>query len=202
MLRTGGSSSSISRLHPKPVGTALATAGRPSISRERGFELNAYRPHRATIATQEQTRSPGPRSPTPREDGRGSKLAAHQYERSCAAVPQSMVVLLAGALLALAASPTSPLSADQQPTPSASAIAPAGPWSDQVLEAARRFAVPEPWIRAVMQVESAGEAHATSPKGARGLMQIMPGTWNELRTKHDLGNDPYLPRDNILAGAA
>lgn len=35
-----------------------------------------------------------------------------------------------------------------------------------------------------------------------GLMQIMPGTWEELRMKHHLGADPYQPRDNILAGAA
>ena len=35
-----------------------------------------------------------------------------------------------------------------------------------------------------------------------GLMQIMPDTWTELRTRHRLGRDPYDPRDNILAGAA
>lgn len=35
-----------------------------------------------------------------------------------------------------------------------------------------------------------------------GLMQIMPATWQELRSKQGLGDDPYDPRDNILAGAA
>ncbi len=35
-----------------------------------------------------------------------------------------------------------------------------------------------------------------------GLMQIMPGTWAELRERYNLGNDPYDPRDNILAGTA
>ena len=35
-----------------------------------------------------------------------------------------------------------------------------------------------------------------------GLMQIMPGTWDELRTAHGFGNDPFDPRDNILAGTA
>ena len=35
-----------------------------------------------------------------------------------------------------------------------------------------------------------------------GLMQIMPGTWKELRARHGLGTDPYDPHDNILAGAA
>ena len=35
-----------------------------------------------------------------------------------------------------------------------------------------------------------------------GLMQIMPATWAELRERYDLGNDPYDPHDNILAGTA
>lgn len=75
-------------------------------------------------------------------------------------------------------------------------------WSGYVREAARRFDLPERLIRAVMHVESVGDVHVVSPKGAMGLMQIMPATWEELRTKHRLGNDPFNPRDNILAGAA
>jgi hypothetical protein len=35
-----------------------------------------------------------------------------------------------------------------------------------------------------------------------GLMQIMPETWAELRLLYDLGNDPYDPHENILAGTA
>jgi hypothetical protein len=35
-----------------------------------------------------------------------------------------------------------------------------------------------------------------------GLMQIMPGTWSELRSRYGLGADPYDPHDNIIAGAA
>lgn len=53
-----------------------------------------------------------------------------------------------------------------------------------------------------MRVESRSDVRAISPKGAIGLMQIMPATWGDLRTRHGLGNDPYDPRDNILAGAA
>jgi hypothetical protein len=33
-------------------------------------------------------------------------------------------------------------------------------------------------------------------------MQIMPDTWTMLRQQHGLGDDPYNPRDNILAGAS
>ena len=53
-----------------------------------------------------------------------------------------------------------------------------------------------------MRVESGGNSKARSRKGAIGLMQIMPGTWTELRSRHRLGTDPYDIRDNILAGTA
>ncbi|MGM4929632.1 lytic transglycosylase domain-containing protein [Tardiphaga sp. 619_E2_N8_5] len=75
-------------------------------------------------------------------------------------------------------------------------------FANLIEEASRRFALPAYWIRAVMTAESAGDARARSPKGAMGLMQIMPETWADLRIRHRLGNNPYDPRDNILAGAA
>jgi hypothetical protein len=53
-----------------------------------------------------------------------------------------------------------------------------------------------------MQLESGGDEQATSPKGALGLMQIMPRTWVELSVRYGLGIDPFDPRDNILAGTA
>jgi soluble lytic murein transglycosylase-like protein len=76
------------------------------------------------------------------------------------------------------------------------------PLAAYVTEASRRFGVPEHWIRAIMRVESDGKQRARSKKGAMGLMQIMPGTWTELRSRYGLGADPYDVRDNILAGAA
>ena len=71
-----------------------------------------------------------------------------------------------------------------------------------VAEASRRYGIPAAWIRAVIQAESVGDVHATSPVGAMGLMQIMPDTWTELRRRYHLGDDPYDPHDNIMAGAA
>ena len=85
---------------------------------------------------------------------------------------------------------------------------PSDPWGPYVVEASHRFDVPETWIREVMQVESAGyEFRATgelttSPVGAMGLMQLMPDTYDEMRSRYQLGNDAYEPHDNILAGAA
>src|SRR6185437_3008945 len=67
-------------------------------------------------------------------------------------------------------------------------------------EASGRFAVPVRWIRAVMRVESGGDEHAISSRGAMGLMQLMPGTWAELSVRYGLGVDPFDARDNIIAG--
>jgi soluble lytic murein transglycosylase-like protein len=78
----------------------------------------------------------------------------------------------------------------------------ADPFAAFIAEASQRFGVPASWIRSVMRVESAGDVHALSPKGAMGLMQIMPETWAILRARYGLGADPYDPHDNILAGAA
>src|SRR5690606_7998302 len=46
-------------------------------------------------------------------------------------------------------------------------------YADHISEASRRFGIPEFWIDAVLQAESAGDGHAISSAGAMGLMQIM-----------------------------
>lgn len=80
-------------------------------------------------------------------------------------------------------------------------------WQRFVSEASRRFGIPESRIYAVMDAESRGQTMLngrpiTSRAGAIGLMQVMPGTYEELRVAHGLGADPQDPRDNILAGTA
>lgn len=84
---------------------------------------------------------------------------------------------------------------------------PEDPWGPYIREASKRFDVPGTWIRAVMHVESGGKEYLgggliTSSAGAMGLMQVMPETYDELRDRYSLGDDPYDPHDNILAGAA
>ena len=74
--------------------------------------------------------------------------------------------------------------------------------SASVTEAALRFGIDESWIYAVMRQESGGDPKAVSTKGAMGLMQLMPATWNALSAELGLGADPFDPRANILAGAA
>ncbi|HEX3403679.1 MAG TPA: lytic transglycosylase domain-containing protein [Acetobacteraceae bacterium] len=84
---------------------------------------------------------------------------------------------------------------------------PEDPWGPYVREASKRFDVPDLWIRSVMRVESGGNEYLngqliTSGAGAMGLMQVMPETYDELRARYSLGDDPFEPHDNILAGAA
>lgn len=77
------------------------------------------------------------------------------------------------------------------------------PWRPYIKEASDRFDVPERWIREVMRQESGGKALAQSGPGAMGLMQVMPGTYDELRGRYrDLGFDAFDPHDNIIAGTA
>ncbi|TIM22435.1 MAG: lytic transglycosylase domain-containing protein [Mesorhizobium sp.] len=75
-------------------------------------------------------------------------------------------------------------------------------FDDHIAEASQRFRIPEAWIRAVLDAESAQDIGAISSVGAMGLMQIMPDTWDELRAHHRLGDDPFDPHDNIFAGTA
>lgn len=76
------------------------------------------------------------------------------------------------------------------------------PYATYVAEAAQRFGIPTAWIEAVLGAESSGDVRAISPKGAMGLMQVMPDTWAALRVRYHLGRDPYDAHDNIMAGAA
>ncbi len=78
-------------------------------------------------------------------------------------------------------------------------------WQPYIAEASARFGVPAHWIERVMRAESGGRTRLggrpiRSVKGAIGLMQLMPGTWGEVRATLGLGADPDDPRDNILAG--
>ncbi|MFG1360129.1 MULTISPECIES: lytic transglycosylase domain-containing protein [Xanthobacter] len=113
------------------------------------------------------------------------------------AAPRLGLLLLSGLLALVIAPPGVHAQEAAVSLPDAS-----DPFGAPIAEAAQRFGIPAAWIRAVMRAESAVDTTAVSPKGAMGLMQIMPETWAELRHRHRLGDDPFDPRDNILAGAA
>jgi hypothetical protein len=66
-----------------------------------------------------------------------------------------------------------------------------------IREHAARHALRVELVRAVIQVESGYNPHARSPKGAMGLMQLMPATARQLGVRN-----AYDPAENIGGGCA
>jgi hypothetical protein len=88
------------------------------------------------------------------------------------------------------------------PAPPVAAASPAQPVAataatpqELAAEAAKKFSLPESFVRSVMRAESGFAPAAVSPKGAVGLMQLMP------ETARQLGVDPANPRENAVGGA-
>ncbi len=67
--------------------------------------------------------------------------------------------------------------------------------ADLAVEVAKKYSLPESFVASVMKAESAFQPDAVSPKGAIGLMQLMP------ETARELGVDPHDPRQNADGGA-
>ena len=80
----------------------------------------------------------------------------------------------------------------------AAAPAPPAPVDPRALvdAAAKKTAIPARLLRSVVAAESAYQPAAVSPKGAIGLMQLMPGTASQY------GADPKDPAQNVEAGTA
>ncbi len=68
-------------------------------------------------------------------------------------------------------------------------------YAGQFAAAEARFHLPAGLLAAVAQQESGGNAHAVSPAGAQGLMQLMPST------AAGMGVDPFAPAQAIDAAA-
>lgn len=78
-----------------------------------------------------------------------------------------------------------------EPEPRRVALSP----KELVTAAARRHGLPEEFVHSVAMAESAYQPRAVSPKGAIGVMQLMPGTARHLQA------DPHDVEQNIDAGA-
>src|SRR5208337_647510 len=61
--------------------------------------------------------------------------------------------------------------------------------------AAQKYSLPASFVASVMRAESGFQASASSPKGAIGLMQLMP------ETARQLGVDATDPKQNAEGGA-
>ena len=64
-----------------------------------------------------------------------------------------------------------------------------------ILAAALTHGVPAALVKAVIAAESAFDRHAVSPKGAMGLMQLMPATAADLGVR-----EPFRAADNVHGG--
>lgn len=62
--------------------------------------------------------------------------------------------------------------------------------------AAKAYRLDEAWLRAIAHAESGYDPRAISPKGAQGIMQLMPAVARELGVR-----DPFAASDSIHAGA-
>ena len=69
------------------------------------------------------------------------------------------------------------------------------PYAELIASMSEAHGVDPNLVRALIQVESGYRARALSPKGAMGLMQLMPSTAREYKVRN-----PYDPKANIAAG--
>jgi hypothetical protein len=76
---------------------------------------------------------------------------------------------------------------------------PTAPYGDLIHNAARRHRVNPELVRAMVRCESAFDPWATSPRGAAGLMQLMPATAERFGITSD---DRWDPAHNLDAGVA
>ena len=68
-------------------------------------------------------------------------------------------------------------------------------YSDIVKKASDRFGIDFHFIKAIIRAESGFDHKAVSCKGAKGLMQLMPGTADDMAV-----SDPLDPEENIVGG--
>ncbi len=81
------------------------------------------------------------------------------------------------------------------PAPVAAPAPPPAPAQDPLEAAARKAGLPPEFLKSVARIESAFRQDAISPKGAIGVMQLMPATAREL------GVNPHDKEQNLEGGA-
>jgi Transglycosylase SLT domain len=85
---------------------------------------------------------------------------------------------------------------DVFPSPVQSSAQASEPFGNLVVKAARKNGLSPVLLSSVIHAESNFQPHAVSPKGALGLMQLMPVTARSLAVR-----DPFDPSENVRGGA-
>ena len=79
--------------------------------------------------------------------------------------------------------------------PGSATVSVSGPYAEQIRRASNQYGIDPNLVRAVIATESNFDPKAVSPKGARGLMQLMPGTARRFGVE-----DIHDPQQNIQGG--
>jgi soluble lytic murein transglycosylase-like protein len=135
----------------------------------------------------------------------GLRLSAERIERQDGRLilytaGGGTIELDAARVVAIEQLPSAPAVAPAESVPPAIPLAPAPPAVEQrsvrelVTDAALRYGLPPAFVHSVAQAESDYQPSALSPKGAIGVMQLMPGTARQLEA------DPKDLAQNIDAG--
>jgi hypothetical protein len=168
---------------PATIVAAIAGTGRPTLTCRGGALARDRLAHRMVL---------GGYSATETADVVSGRLTLGEIDRAQALVMAGHADR-AAALLDRAI-------ARRAPTPGAPPTAEGGlgtrlaRYRARIEHLARRHGVPAALVEAVVAVESAARADAVSPKGAIGLMQLMPPT------AAALGVDPTDPDENLDGG--
>jgi len=132
----------------------------------------------------------------------GFRIRADRHERSGDKVKlftaQGEIELAADTVQAVEVEEYIPPPPAPPPPPPAPVPQPAAPPMQPkalIDQAAEKYGLPPEFLHSVARVESAYRLNALSPKGAIGLMQLMPGTAAQLNA------DPHDPLQNVDAGA-
>jgi len=127
----------------------------------------------------------------------GSRLHADRHESEAG----KLRLYMGGGFIELDAAQVQGFEADDQcpaapetAAPALTAAAPPASLHELADAAADRYGLPRKLVRSVIAAESAFQPKAVSPKGAIGLMQLMPAT------ARSLGADPHDPAQNVDAG--
>jgi soluble lytic murein transglycosylase-like protein len=172
-----------------------AFAGEVAVLRN-GFTLPFDRKEQAGDVTRLYTRGGFVEVPT-------SEIVSFQHDDTPEAAPP------AAAQAQIAQPPVAPSAAVQQqiahPLSAAIPVAATTPrvplsradLDEVVREASSRNRLDPDFVNSVIKAESNFQSRAVSPKGAQGLMQLMPGTAAQLGVK-----DPFDPKANVEAGTA